>query len=517
MRHGHTIAKRMFRRFYYIGAALVIALAVGSFVIPVSVGVRGELSRKIDQLASAIIAQKRILLETIVVEKIGDIEAIRRRLESQSPPLTAEDFDSRFRWEVREAIHGARLPDDGYIWINEIIDYEGGDNYAIRFAHPNLVDTEGDYLSTHTTDIAGNLPYLEELEGIRHSGEIYFDYYFRKMGSEQISHKLSFAKLYEPYNWVVATGVYLDDVDMLIEAETAAMIASTSRTFRDGVIVFLIGIVLLVVVTILFETHIGLLIDSYVDTERLIGMQLRDEKLKLEESNRQKDRLFTVIAHDLRNPVHALSAGIRFLDESSRGRLDDLGCAIMDELTSGATSLAELLDRLLEWSRSQQGSLAFNPKELDPSSALREVRGSLLPLATRKGVALNLGPETGSVIYADEEMLQTIVRNLVGNAIKFTRPGGSVTVSSRDVADGVEISVTDTGIGIEQHTLERLFAVDSGYRTPGTDGEKGSGFGLDLCKEFVRRHDGRLTVESRVGEGSSFRFVLPLPNGRSAG
>ncbi|MCA1754007.1 MAG: cache domain-containing protein [Spirochaeta sp.] len=378
-------------RLFYIGITLLLLLTISSFVIPAYLGIRAEMSTKIEQLSTSIIDQKRTFLEAIIVEKIGDIERIRQRLELQRPSLSGPEFDHLFRAEVREMIHTTELPDDGYVWINEIINCEGGDNYAIRFAHPNLVDTEGSSLSTNTADIVGNLPYQEELEGIRRNGQIFFDYYFLKMGSEQLSHKLSFAKLYAPYDWVVATGVYLDDVDRLIEAETASMIASSNRTLRNGLIAIAIGIIVLVIMTIVFETRIRLLIYSYVETERSISAQLLEEKSKLEESNRQKDRLFSIIAHDLRNPIIALSSGIRMLEESMREDMDDLERTIVDELNRSAAGVSSLLDQLLEWFRAQQETSPFIPRK--------------------------------TAIYSDQQMLETIIRNLVSNAIKFTPEG----------------------------------------------------------------------------------------------
>ena len=408
-------------------------------------------------------------------------------------------------------IHTTELPDNGYVWINEIIDYQGGDNYAIRFAHPNLVDTEGDYLSTNATDIVGNLPYQEELEGIRRNGQIFFDYYFLKMGTDQISHKLSFAKLYAPYDWVVATGVYLDDVDRLIEAETAGMIASSNRTLRNGVIAIAIGVTLLVIMTIIFETRIRLLIDSYVETERSISAQLLEEKSKLEESNRQKDRLFSIIAHDLRNPIHVLSSGIKMFHETAKDDLDDFEHTIIDELNRSATGVSSLLDQLLEWFRSQQETSPFAPRQIDLFTAVESACQGLNAMAHQKGVRLDNLCEKDTAIYSDQQMLETIIRNLVGNAIKFTPTGGSVTIRSKLLEDAVEVSVSDTGVGIDGSVRDTLFSIDSNYRTVGTNGEKGSGFGLDLCSELVQRHNGHLRVESRVNEGSTFRFSLPFP------
>jgi signal transduction histidine kinase len=469
------------------------------------------MATKIDQLSSSIIDQKRAYLEAVIVEKIGDIERVRGRLELQRPSLSEEEFDQLFRAEVREMIHATELPDDGYVWINEIIDYEGGDEYAIRFAHPNLVETEGDYLSTHATDVVGNLPYQEELEGIQQDGEIFFDYYFKKMGSDQISHKLSFAKLYAPYDWVVATGVYLDDVDRLIESETAGMIASSNRTLRKGVFATAIAIAVLLVMTIVFEMRIRLLIDSYVASERSISVQLLSEKSKLEETNRQKDRLFSIIAHDLRNPVQVVASGIRMLDESVREDFDDVSRTIVDELKRSAAGVSSLLDQLLDWFRSQQETSSFDPTMVELSSVVEVVFEGVAAMADQKGLRLKNLCEEGLRVYSDERMLETIVRNLVTNAVKFTPEGGSVTVRSKKLGGAAEVLVADTGVGIEEGVRDRLFSIDSIYRTEGTNGETGSGFGLDLCNEFVQRHKGRLRVESRVNEGSTFSFTLPFP------
>lgn len=126
--------------------------------------------------------------------------------------VTKEVIDEQVKAWVHDEIHSYRFSNDIYIWVNEVIDYNGGDRYAIRRIHPNLKDTEGMYLSTDMTDIAGNHPYLTELEGVRQDGELFFNYYFKKNNSDVISEKITYAKLYEEYDWIIAMGVHLDDV-----------------------------------------------------------------------------------------------------------------------------------------------------------------------------------------------------------------------------------------------------------------------------------------------------------------
>lgn len=122
---------------------------------------------------------------------------------------------------IRNLIHASRYSNDAYFWINEVVNYEGGDNYAIRLIHPNLKDTEGQLLSTSMTDIQGNFPYLEELEGVKSSGTIFYTYFFKKMNSDVVSEKLTYARLYPDYNWIVAMGVHLDDISTYVSASTA--------------------------------------------------------------------------------------------------------------------------------------------------------------------------------------------------------------------------------------------------------------------------------------------------------
>ncbi len=282
-----TLARRKFRRLFYVGAGATLVLIVVSLIIPAVLETRAELSLKISQLSESIIEQKKVFLRAIIVEKIGDIERIRTNLGESASSLDAEDFEIRFRTAVKELIHTTVLPDDGYIWINEIVDFDGGEAYAVRFAHPNLPETEGDYLSTYTTDIAGNLPYLEELEGVKAGGEVFFDYYFPKMNSDVISHKLSYARLYEPYSWIVASGVYLDDVDALVARESDKMRMSTTRTIRSIGITVLVTILVLLVVTVLFESRIQQFINVYTEALRTSNNELRKEKAKLENAVRQ--------------------------------------------------------------------------------------------------------------------------------------------------------------------------------------------------------------------------------------
>jgi len=153
-------------------------------------------------------------------------------------------IDTIVQSDITEVIHHQTYENDAYIWVNEVVNYEGGKDYAIRRIHPNLIETEGDYLSTTMTDAVGGTPYLTELNGINRNGELFFTYYFKKLQSEDVSKKITYAKLYEPYDWIVAMGVHLDDLDGYVSdvrSESERLLTETVR----GVLLYLISALVL--------------------------------------------------------------------------------------------------------------------------------------------------------------------------------------------------------------------------------------------------------------------------------
>nr|WP_281415077.1 sensor domain-containing diguanylate cyclase [Fusibacter paucivorans] len=175
------------------------------------------------------------------------------------------------------------LVDNGYIWIDQILNYDGGDDYAIRLVHPNMPETEGILLSTHYVDIKGNQPYLTELQGIIKDGELYQEYYFKKKDSFEVAHKLSYTRLYKPYDWVIATGVYLDDIDVLVSNETRAMKLTQRAFILKTLLMISVCLILASALIYLFEKRISRLIQDFQDEVTLKNEELQIEKSKIEE------------------------------------------------------------------------------------------------------------------------------------------------------------------------------------------------------------------------------------------
>ena len=196
-------------------------------------------------------------------------------------------LDGIARDRAKKLIRSVRFDLNRYVWVNEIVNYNGGDGYAVRVVHPNLPETEGELLSTLTQDINGNFPYKAELEGVKASGELYFSYYFKKMGSDEITKKLTYAKLYKPFDWVVATGIHYDDIDSIISKRRQAF----EQVYDSQVMVFLAMItavfVICGVMLYVFEKQLNSMVNRFVAKIKSNEAELRCEKEKLSEAYKE--------------------------------------------------------------------------------------------------------------------------------------------------------------------------------------------------------------------------------------
>lgn len=238
--------------------------------------------------------------------------------------------------------------------------------------------------------------------------------------------------------------------------------------------------------------------------------QLKKQQLILKEINSTKDKFFSIIAHDLKNPFASLIGSAELMVLNLKKENCDY-----EKVAKHATKIFEaslnghrLLANLLEWSNAQIGSIVFNPKLTNINDIINESLSALENCAQTKKIKLNLISPQDINVFADSNMISTVLRNLISNAIKFSHPGGEVTVSAQKNIDHVELSIKDSGIGIPKNELSRLFKIDQKYSIPGTNNETGTGLGLLLCKEFIEKHSGKIWVQSECGKGSEFKFTL---------
>ena len=235
-------------------------------------------------------------------------------------------------------------------------------------------------------------------------------------------------------------------------------------------------------------------------------MEQHEELTKLNET---KDLFLTIIGHDLRNPVGAFKDMLDQLADYPEMFPEEVRRNVIGELRKEAENTYFLLDNMLVWAKSQKNGLQL---KMEPFRINEVIESNILfnkRFAENKNIKLVHQPNGNFVALADHNMVSLILRNLVSNAIKFTRPGGQINILSRGVnADFVEVSVVDNGIGISEEMKNHIFDKHRHTSTYGTNNEKGSGLGLMLCSEFVEQNGGAISVESTVGEGSVFRFTL---------
>lgn len=230
-----------------------------------------------------------------------------------------------------------------------------------------------------------------------------------------------------------------------------------------------------------------------------------DELTKL---NAEKDKFFSIIAHDLRSPFNGLLGITDLLVNEMNSFTEKELKETALTLNKSANNLYRLLNNLLEWSKVQREITEFNPVQININELITETVNLFGEMATQKGITIetDLGKEAET--RADKFMIDTIVRNLVSNAVKFTNRGGRITIKTRKEVDKVKICVKDTGIGMPEEIINNMFKIDKNISRHGTNEEAGTGLGLLLCKEFVEKHGGKLTVTSEEGKGSEFCFEI---------
>ncbi len=235
---------------------------------------------------------------------------------------------------------------------------------------------------------------------------------------------------------------------------------------------------------------------------------INENEKRLLELNATKDKFFSIIAHDLKNPFNAVIGFSDILIEQVLEKNFDGIEQYARIIQHSSQQAMDLLMNLMEWSRSQTGKMEYKPETVEMVALINDVTELLNDLARKKSITISKEIPQNISAFADKAMISTILRNLVSNAIKFTHPGGKIVLSAEQKPDEWVFSVSDNGVGIKKEAIEKLFRIDENNSTPGTQNEKGTGLGLILCKEFVEKHGGKIWAESEVGKGSKFCFTI---------
>ena len=236
--------------------------------------------------------------------------------------------------------------------------------------------------------------------------------------------------------------------------------------------------------------------------------ELKKREQQLNSLNSTKDKLFSIIGHDLRNPFNALIVMNRLVSEKINSNDTQGAKEILSLIEKSSKQGLSLLENLLQWSKLQTGSLEFKPSKIKLEELINSIDNLLKASYSEKNITVKVVVEPYLQVYADGNMIDTILRNLITNAIKFSNEGGVIEVVAIKVKGFIQVSISDNGIGISRNNIEKLFSIDENFTTLGTKQEKGSGLGLVLCKEFVEIHGGKIWVDSKENEWSRFNFTI---------
>ncbi len=230
---------------------------------------------------------------------------------------------------------------------------------------------------------------------------------------------------------------------------------------------------------------------------------------ELRVANAAKDKLFSIVAHDLRGPVASLAGMLEVIVVNPEMLNDDDRPMFLNELAFSARTLLHLIENLLSWAKNQRDAITYKPETICVNDIIDTQLNIFSGMAKEKGIALKARVDGRIYAFADSDTIMTVMRNLLSNALKFTSETGGVEIGAERQGDIVEISISDTGVGIPAERLETLFEGREQTTTFGTRNEKGSGLGLLLCKEFVENNGGTIRAESEPSKGSRFIFTLP--------
>lgn len=250
------------------------------------------------------------------------------------------------------------------------------------------------------------------------------------------------------------------------------------------------------------------------DAFRAISLneRLADSEEQLRQANATKDKFFSIIAHDLKSPIHSFTNLTEVIIKEFDKLEKEETMELLNAIFKSAKQITSLLENLLQWSRAQSNRINFQPEDIHINQLIEHNISLMSQGAANKQIVLEHKALGNQIAYADENMIYTVLRNLISNAIKFTHPGGKVLIVSKGTAENVEVSVIDNGVGMRDEDIRNLFRIDIYHSTTGTQQERGTGLGLILCYEFIHKNQGKISVESTIGKGSTFKIELPPGN-----
>lgn len=287
-------------------------------------------------------------LRNTVNNLIDDIDGERLSLREEHPDWSQQQIDETVKRHIYERIHHTNYDDNAYIWVEQVLNYDGGDRYAIRLIHPNLTKTEGCYLSTNMTDLHGNHPYADELSGIRHDGEVFHTYYFKKLDSDEVTEKMAYAKLYKDFDWIISIGTNIDDMDHYIHQSQEHMIP----LMRMVLFVMFLSVLSLCCLAILFVRHNDRRL--FQQRHRELQQQINWDTLTSAHSRKYGQELLDRKFEQFRQSHGIRNAAIMILDIDHFKQVNDrygheAGDRVLREVVTAVRHAIRSSDHIIRW------------------------------------------------------------------------------------------------------------------------------------------------------------------------
>lgn len=349
-----------------------------------------------------------------------------------------------------------------------------------------------------------------QLAIVKYSADLLYDTYKSMNKYEQALHYLEISRdaQNQLYNYELMFKNYSIQTKYEKGKEEAKLEAANKEIILWTILFFLLVVIsVFVIILIIKRNKKQLRINNALES---LNELISTQNTELEELNTTKDKFFSIIAHDLKNPLSSIMQLTRIMNEMYSDLSEEELKDFLNNLHNSTQKLTDLLDNLLTWARSQRGIIEFKPSNVELYESAEAVKYILQTQAENKGISIINEVPNHTNLYADTNMISTVIRNLVSNSIKFTNNNGKIIIGiAEQNADSTCIFVKDNGVGMSQETTELLFRIDIHNTSIGSAGEKGTGLGLILCKEFVEKHGGKIWVESKINEGSTFYFSIP--------
>jgi|GEM_PF-718185 len=418
-----------------------------------------------------------------------EIDAMRTQLKNANPNITFTEEKKAVEKFLREIFYSANLEDESYMWVQEIKNYNGGDDYAVRLIHPNLRDTEGLLLSTNSDDGVGNFPFKRELEGINKKGFVFFTYQFQTMNSDSKTMKITYSSLYKDFDWTISRGITLRKIDESV----SQVLAQYRHIIFIIFFVYVFGVIIIV----------------------MYALALTEKSEELGTANKSKSMFLFNMSHDIRTPMNAVIGftTLALKDVSNAAKVKDY----LTKVKTSSEYMMTILNDILEMARIENGKLDIESAPVNLLEGTENIKTILGEMAESKKIKLELIDNIEHpVVYSDKLHIMQITLNLLSNSIKYTNEGGHVsrvwteTPSDKPGWANYTAIVRDNGIGMAPEFVEKIFDIFERERTDATAGVQGTGLGMSIVKRLVDAMNGKIEIKSEQNKGTEISVTIPM-------